>query len=104
MSVAPITPKEAKDLHSETVVPDFVIAIVNQLLVEKYESGDIQILQRDIVERIMDAEPGITSQQIFERRYLDFEAIYKKAGWSVTYDKPAYNESYDAYFLFKKKS
>ena len=32
----------------------------------------------------------------------DFEPIYEKAGWKVSYDGPGYNESYDGYYIFKK--
>lgn len=31
------------------------------------------------------------------------DAVYEKAGWKVSYDKPGYNESYDPYFKFTAK-
>lgn len=40
---------------------------------------------------------------VFERGYLDIEETYRKAGWSVVYDKPGYNETYDAFYTFTRK-
>ena len=34
---------------------------------------------------------------------MDFEDLYRKSGWSVSYDKPAYNENYDAFLIFNKR-
>ena len=41
-------------------------------------------------------------KEIFDNHLLDFEDVYRDQGWSVMYDSPAYCESYDPYFLFKK--
>ena len=46
-------------------------------------------------------ELQVTRSMIFEKHWLDFEDIYRKAGWFVNFDKPAYNETYDAFFEFK---
>ena len=29
--------------------------------------------------------------------------LFEEAGWNVQYDKPGYNENYDAYFKFTEK-
>ena len=34
---------------------------------------------------------------------MDFEALYRESGWKVSYDSPAYDENYDAYFTFEPK-
>lgn len=39
--------------------------------------------------------------QLIKEKWLDIEDHYRKAGWKVTYDKPAYCENYDAYFKFE---
>jgi hypothetical protein len=39
---------------------------------------------------------------IFKTGYCDLEPLYRAAGWRVVHDKPAYNETYDAYFKFTK--
>lgn len=35
--------------------------------------------------------------------WVDFEDLYRKQGWKVVYDKPAYCETYKAYFVLSKK-
>ena len=40
---------------------------------------------------------------IFSNHWLDVEDIYRKQGWKVVYDSPGYDESYDAYYEFRKK-
>ncbi len=32
--------------------------------------------------------------------WLNVEELYRAQGWTVTYDKPGYNESYPATFTF----
>ena len=44
-----------------------------------------------------------TRELVYPSRDSDIEDIFREAGWKVTYDKPAYNESYDAYFKFEGK-
>jgi hypothetical protein len=103
MAVQPISPQEALDLKI-TNIPDVVIETVNNMLAEKMtRSGYITLLQKNIVERICAASPGLHSSQIYESGWLDFEPFYEKAGWKVEYDKPAYCETYDANFKFSRK-
>jgi hypothetical protein len=33
---------------------------------------------------------------------MDVEDVYQKAGWEVEFDKPGYNEDYEANFKFSK--
>jgi hypothetical protein len=40
---------------------------------------------------------------MFNKHWFDIEDIYRKAGWAVEFDKPGYNESYESFFVFKKK-
>jgi hypothetical protein len=42
--------------------------------------------------------------EVYAKGWLNFEAIYEEAGWKVVYDKPGYNETYDANFTFTKKA
>ena len=61
----------------------------------------IRILQDDIIKGIM-GRSNYSRNEIFDNHLLDFEDVYRDQGWSVMYDGPAYCESYDPYFLFKK--
>lgn len=103
MAVQPISPQEALD-SKITSIPDVVIETVNRMLAEKMTRGGyINLLQKDIVERICAASPGLHRSEVFNKGWLDFEPFYEKAGWKVQYDKPAYCESYEANFTFTKK-
>lgn len=105
MPVKPITPEEAHQEFCEKHVPDFVIETVNSLLAtESSRSGRIVTLMQDkIIEEIMKnpAFPDDANRQtIFDKRWLDFETIYKQAGWNVTYETPARDEDFASYFTF----
>ena len=94
MSVKPISPNEIKK-----VIPDFVIEAVNELIAEKVNSQNhATVLQKHIVDRVKSK-----TDQDFDYAWLDFENVFRDAGWNVNYDKPAYCESYDAYFEFRPK-
>lgn len=99
--VKPISPQEVAETKL-AVIPNEVIQVVNALIAESFVNGRATVLQKDIVEGLLAA--GLKRNEIFKRHWLDFEAIYQDAGWKVEYDKPAYNESYDAYFKFVASS
>ena len=87
----------------ENIIPQSIILAVNELLTEKYRgTGEVSIKQKDIIERVLSIDDTLTKNIIFEKKYMDFEDLYRKSGWSVSYDKPSYDENYDAYFIFNK--
>jgi hypothetical protein len=94
----PISPKDLT-----TTIPDFVVEAVNTLLTKHYKPRGTTIKQEDIIQEILKAKPDLDRQAIFDNDYLDFEAAYEAKGWRVTYDKPGYNETYPASFLFVGK-
>jgi hypothetical protein len=101
--IKPISPDEIIQ-NLDKIIPAAIIQAVNQLLMEKYRgTGEVTIKQKDIVERAVSIDERLTSSIIFEKKYMDFEDLYRKSGWSVSYDKPGYNENYDAFFIFNKK-
>lgn len=97
----PISPKEATDLH-ESGIPTAVFDVVNKILAEKFSGdGEVYILQDEVVDALVDL--GLKKSDLFEKRWLDIEAHYRKAGWKVEYDKPAYCETYKASWTFSRK-
>lgn len=105
--VIPITPNEAKG-RRKTAVPAQVLEAFNELIVEGLCNGSSTVSQKDAVARIqskINATLGneYTYQEICDRGWLNVEDIYRGSGWKVTYDKPGYNETYDATFEFKAK-
>jgi hypothetical protein len=101
MPLKPITPVEAERLRDKDI-PEEVIDSVNELIAKKWDGNSATIKQKDIV-RLSMKKLGIDpTREIFDFRFLNFEKLYEEVGWTVFYDKPGYNESYDAYFVFQK--
>lgn len=95
-----ITPQEAICQRMDSI-PDFVIEAFNQLIVENLVGKYSTVLQKDAVAKIIALSPEkVTSNEIYKRHWLDVEDVFRKAGWTVKYDKPAYNETYEPSFEF----
>lgn len=91
------------DVDLTNVIPKYVTDAVNNLIKKNYRGkGSFTIKQKEIVAEIK-KKKKVSSQFLFENNYLDFEDIYREQGWKVEYDKPAYCETYDAYFKFTPK-
>lgn len=97
----PVTPK---DLATGIVhaAPEFVIQAFNGLITRKHVNGRARFTQKEVIAEIKKIV-GVTSEEIYKNGWLNVEAHYRSVGWSVNYDKPAYNESYDAFFEFTSK-
>jgi len=98
--VKPFTPAEAKASQAN-YIPDEIITVVNSFLAQRASSKSINITQEEVIEALKELEFNIS--QLFSKNMLDFEAAYRKAGWKVEYDKPAYNETHAAYWTFTAK-
>jgi hypothetical protein len=96
--------KKSKALK-QIEIPDFIIDSVNELLVENYkykeEDGCIHITQEDLVDRIKSKKSQLTETSILHKNYLNFENIFEKAGWEITYVN--YHAYVPTYFEFKLK-
>ena len=96
----PIKPSQIS-IEKEKFIPEEVFDAFNELIVANWNGSSSRIKQCDIVNRIMkklNVEGDTTF--IFKNHYLDVEDIYRKQGWKVYYDKPAYFESYEPTFEF----
>lgn len=101
----PIKPRDVGD-YKIGLYPDYVFKAFNDLIAKSFRNGSATVKQKDVVDHMLFlANSGgvvpITKQDLFDWGYLDVEEAYKNNGWKVTYDKPAYNETYDAFFVFK---
>ena len=102
-TVKPITPEQAKGKIKD-VIPQAIIRAVNECISEKFrDNGSFTILQKDIIAKAIKFDERLTSHNIYEKKYMDFEALYRESGWKVSYDSPAYDENYEAYFTFEPK-
>ncbi|HET8688481.1 MAG TPA: hypothetical protein VFM18_17860 [Methanosarcina sp.] len=110
--IKPIRPSEVA-VKKMQQFPDFVIEAFNQLIAENYNDGarSAVVKQDDAVKRILELATSsfvsdltpVTRDTVYDKGWLNIEEIFKAAGWKVTYDKPAYNESYPAKFEFTIK-
>lgn len=95
----PITHDEAEQASYQTI-PPFVVSAFNAEIAASYSGGEARVVQKKVVARIEATMPDATA---FDIRWLNVEELYRANGWSVTYDKPGYNETYDASFMFKRR-
>lgn len=100
MPVTPITPKEVAKQKLEQI-PGVVISTINKLIAANYVDDEAKVYQDDLMKQLRLI--GLSDEEILRGGWLNFEEIYREAGWSVDYDKPAWNEQGRAYFLFTKK-
>lgn len=100
MKAKPISPEEVVDVK-EASLPEGVLEVFNDEIARQWNGSSALIKQNGLVERLVE-KLGMTRDQIFANHFLDVEDIYRKAGWHVEYDKPGYNEDYEAYFKFSK--
>ena len=100
--VAPIKPNEIIE-NLDKIIPQVVVQAVNELLKEQYRGKEVTIKQKDIISKIQSLDSSLTSDILINKKYLDFEKLYRDNGWVVSYDSPGFNESYEATFSFKEK-
>ena len=83
-------------------IPSLMYDVVNDLIQENIdENGRAYIEQYKIVDEYK--KRAKVKAENFNFKWLDFEEDYRKTGWKVTYDGPAYCETFNAYYVFKKK-
>lgn len=96
----PITPKEAQS--SAAPIPDAVIECFNELIRERLYESKARIKQCDAVARIC-SKMNVPASKVYANHWLDVERSFELAGWHVEYDKPGFNETYEAIFEFTVK-
>lgn len=103
--VEPIRPSEVLQKVKEKIqARSEVIEAFNEMIVENWDGTSSSFTQDKVIERIiLKFDNDTTREDIFKNRWLDVEDLYRKQGWIVEYDKPAYNEDYDARFIFSRK-
>jgi hypothetical protein len=100
MATKPITPQEVTLLKASSI-PDAIFEAFNELIAENFNGHSSSFTEKKVVTRIV--QKGISSKTAYDNNWLDVEPLYRKAGWKVEYDKPGFNESYEATFSFSRK-
>lgn len=101
--ITPVSPDDAI-AQKNSLVPDFVFEAFNEMIVKNIkQNGESKVDQNEVLKLIVKKSLGtLTSNDVFEKSFLDVEIHYRKYGWIVNYDRPAYYENYSAYYIFKK--
>ncbi len=100
MASKPTTPKEIVEKRGESL-PDAVFDSFNEILAKEFNGNFARVWQKEVMGLMI--QKGLSHQEIFDKHYLDVENAYEAAGWKVEYEKPGYDESFDAYFVFTRK-
>lgn len=120
----PISPTQALEMKI-SAIPAFIFDIVNEQLATEYSGSRTIIKLNDVMNAVTERmstmpeyaklfPPGeglgaddrsskhpTARKHVFAARWMDFEDAYRAAGWLVNFDKPGYNESYDAFYEFE---
>lgn len=81
---------------------------VDFLLARNWTGTSSTIILKDICKKAFEiANPADMIYEAYERylydnKMLDIEEAYREAGWKVYFDRPAYNETYQANFMFSR--
>jgi hypothetical protein len=98
----PVTPPEAAALK-HAVIPPAVLAAFNKLILLHWEGTYAEFPATDVLPAVSrensSLAPGLVSAAI-----AGIAPAYRAAGWSVTFDRPGYNETYEAHWIFRRAS
>lgn len=103
----PISPNDIADAKLK-YIPEGVFDAFNEMIIEKFNGDTARVELRDVRRRIILKVPEydgqvVTDQFVFERGWLDIEAVYERNGWSsVKFIKAAYDENFNSYYEFRK--
>lgn len=96
----PITPDKVKQAQ-EAKIPDEVIEVFNDLIIENWDGNFARFRQEEVTGRIGE-QLNITNQEVYKRKLLNIENVYKRAGWTVRYDAGDAFHQDPATFTFSK--
>lgn len=98
--IEPIKPSEVAGLKQKRI-PNKVIEAFNEMIADNWKGSYARFKKDDVLDKILE-KINSTRNEVYKQNWLDVEDIYRQAGWKVTYDSPAYCETYDATYEFKK--
>lgn len=103
-TITPLTPAEVKAKAIESI-PSEMIQAVNELLIENASRHSITIHTKDIITRFRKLANGKYDHvaNVSEKGWLDFEPLFRNAGWSISFNSPDRGESFESYFRFNYK-
>lgn len=100
MKIEPIKPDDAEDTRNASF-PSEVIQAFNNAIIANLRNGVAKFKCKSVAAAIANSM-GTTVETIYANHWMDVEPVYRAQGWDVEYDKPGFNETYDAIWIFKK--
>jgi len=98
----PITPIEV----ASRSIPDKIVDIINKLIVRNYDYQNEKsiVFVYELVEEIS-PKINIDKIEIIRRKWLNFDEIYKSAGWIVKFEHGTNDIecNYKSHFIFEKE-
>lgn len=94
----PIKPSEVGEAQTR-LIPEPVFSAFNELIAENWNGSSSVVKQDDAVARIV-TKMSVNRDHVYKHGWLSVEDAYRRAGWRVKYEKPAYNETGPATFTF----
>ena len=98
----PITPSEVASRKAQ-ILPAFVLDAFNEVIAKHWNGRSSTFEQDEVVAELLAKDLTATRDDVFNNHWLDVEPCYREAGWTVSYDRPGFNESYSATFTFRRK-
>jgi hypothetical protein len=99
----PISPDEVVGKKTQ-LIPDYVFEAFNEMIAKNWNGSSATIKITEAIAGVLSHAPqGVTKELLFDNNYLDIEHSYQEVGWKVEFDKPGYNETYEAKYRFYKK-
>lgn len=99
----PLSPKDVENAKATTgnTIPQ-VIEAANELIAQRWNGYESRFFLHELA-KLARSKLGWDEKKFFEDGDLDIEPIFRKAGWVVDFDRPGYNETYEAFFVFTKR-
>ena len=100
----PIGPIAVRTLPFIDTVPEDVYSVIiasfNDLIKKNYDNPhkSSEVMIKDVVELVKRSMP---TREEWNMNWFNVETVYRDQGWTVIYQRPAWNESFEPYFVFR---
>jgi hypothetical protein len=82
-------------------IPQDVFDVFNALIAKNFDGRCAVVKQKEVLQKLENL--GYSTDLVIRSNWLDIEDVYQgEGGWEVEYDKPGFNESYNAIFTFSR--
>lgn len=99
----PLSPKDVESAKAARKGNnEKVIEAANELIAQRWDGYEARFFLHELG-KLAREKLGWDGKKEFEDGDLDIEPVFRKAGWSVEFDRPGYNETYEAFFVFRKR-